>query len=98
MKGTEVTHVEQKGEGPQLASLSWALLTPGNAAVILRSRLKVRVVKEPRDKKRAIHNGLSENGLDPEGGKQAMQYQVCGDAPSKGSGWGALGLGSLTPG
>ncbi|XP_041501286.1 NAD kinase isoform X2 [Microtus oregoni] len=48
----------------------------GNAAVILRSRLKVRVVKEPRDKKRAIHNGLSENGLDPEGGKQAMQYQV----------------------
>lgn len=48
----------------------------GNAAVILRSRLKVRVVKEPRDKKTAIHNGLSENGLDTEGGKQAMQYQV----------------------
>lgn len=48
----------------------------GNAAVILRSRLKVRVVKELRDKKTAIHNGLSENGLDTEGGKQAMQYQV----------------------
>ncbi|XP_028747219.1 NAD kinase isoform X1 [Peromyscus maniculatus bairdii] len=48
----------------------------GNAAVILRSRLKVRVVKELRDKKIAIHNGLSENGLDTEGGKQAMQYQV----------------------
>lgn len=64
------------------ASLSWTLLTPGNAAVILRSRLKVRVVKEPRDKKTAIHNGLSENGLDTEGGKQAMQYQVCGKFPS----------------
>ncbi|KAH0513616.1 NAD kinase [Microtus ochrogaster] len=48
----------------------------GNAAVILRSRLKVRVVKEPRDKKRTIHNGLSENGLDTEGRRQAMQYQV----------------------
>nr|XP_044998300.1 NAD kinase-like [Jaculus jaculus] len=48
----------------------------GNVAVILRSRLKVRVVKELRDKKTDVHNGLGENGLDTEGGKQAMQYQV----------------------
>lgn len=48
----------------------------GNAAVILRSRLKVRVVKELRDKKTTVHNGLGENGLDTEGGKQAMQFQV----------------------
>ncbi|XP_012920589.1 NAD kinase isoform X4 [Heterocephalus glaber] len=50
----------------------------GNAAVVLRSRLKVRVVKEPRSKKMAEHNGLSENGLPGpslEGGKQALQYQ-----------------------
>ncbi|XP_063091360.1 NAD kinase isoform X2 [Cavia porcellus] len=53
----------------------------GNAAVVLRSRLKVRVVKEPRTKKLAEHNGLGEsgNGLPSpqlEGGKQALQYQV----------------------
>ncbi|XP_053431380.1 NAD kinase isoform X1 [Nycticebus coucang] len=53
----------------------------GNAAVVLRSRLKVRVVKEPRARKVPIHNGLSENstptaGLDAEAGQQAMQYQV----------------------
>ncbi|XP_047411487.1 NAD kinase isoform X2 [Sciurus carolinensis] len=53
----------------------------GNAAIVLRSRLKVRVVKELRGKKMTMHNGLSENGLpapglDAEVGKQAMQYQV----------------------
>ncbi|EAW56151.1 NAD kinase isoform 1 [Homo sapiens] len=53
----------------------------GNAAVVLRSRLKVRVVKELRGKKTAVHNGLGENGsqaagLDMDVGKQAMQYQV----------------------
>ena len=53
---------------------------PGNAAVVLRSRLKVRVVKELRGKM-AIPNGISENGvlaadLDTEVGKQVMQYQV----------------------
>ncbi|OWK08318.1 hypothetical protein Celaphus_00011048 [Cervus elaphus hippelaphus] len=58
----------------------------GNAAVVLRSRLKVRVVKEPRGKKVAVPNGISENGLlaaslDMEVGKQAVQYQVCGPAP-----------------
>lgn len=51
--------------------------------MVLRSRLKVRVVKELRGKKVAVHNGLSENGvpapsLDTETGKQTMQYQVCG--------------------
>ncbi|XP_054517776.1 NAD kinase isoform X5 [Pan troglodytes] len=53
----------------------------GNAAVVLRSRLKVRVVKELRGKKTAVHNGLGENGsqaagLDMDVGKQTMQYQV----------------------
>nr|XP_055238467.1 NAD kinase isoform X2 [Gorilla gorilla gorilla] len=53
----------------------------GNAAVVLRSRLKVRVVKELQGKKTAVHNGLGENGsraagLDMDVGKQAMQYQV----------------------
>ncbi|XP_036918078.1 NAD kinase isoform X3 [Sturnira hondurensis] len=53
----------------------------GNAAVVLRSRLKVKVVKELRGKKTATPNGLSENGVlasdrDTEAGKQVMQYQV----------------------
>ncbi|XP_006732500.1 NAD kinase isoform X1 [Leptonychotes weddellii] len=53
----------------------------GNAAVVLRSRLKVRVVKELRGKKMVVPNGISENGLlaadlDAEVGKQVMQYQV----------------------
>ncbi|XP_013969304.2 NAD kinase isoform X2 [Canis lupus baileyi] len=53
----------------------------GNAAVVLRSRLKVRVVKELRGKKMTMPNGISENGvlaadLDTEVGKQVMQYQV----------------------
>uniref|UniRef100_A0A8C5LEY8 NAD(+) kinase n=1 Tax=Jaculus jaculus TaxID=51337 RepID=A0A8C5LEY8_JACJA len=48
----------------------------GNIAVILRSRVEVRVVKELRDKRTDVHNSLGENGLDTEGGKQAMQYQV----------------------
>lgn len=63
---------------------------PGNAAVVLRSRLKVRVVKELRGKKMAVPNGISENGvlaadLDAEVGKQVMQYQVCGHVPCPGS-------------
>uniref|UniRef100_A0A2K6EJI9 NAD(+) kinase n=1 Tax=Propithecus coquereli TaxID=379532 RepID=A0A2K6EJI9_PROCO len=52
----------------------------GNAAVVLRSRLKVRVVKEPRGRKVPVPNGLSENGAPAPGpadsGKQVMQYQV----------------------
>ncbi|XP_019514104.1 PREDICTED: NAD kinase [Hipposideros armiger] len=53
----------------------------GNAAVVLRSRLKVRVVKELTGEKVAVPNGMGENGLpavhlDVEVGKQVMQYQV----------------------
>ncbi|XP_007943704.1 NAD kinase [Orycteropus afer afer] len=51
----------------------------GNAAIILRSRLKVRVVKELRGKKAAAPNGVRENGTlapDTDVGKQVMQYQV----------------------
>ncbi|KAK2500591.1 hypothetical protein MC885_019181, partial [Smutsia gigantea] len=61
----------------------------GNAAVALRSRLKVRVVKELRGKA-VIPNGVSENGVlaadvDPEVGKQVMQYQ--GGARGRHFGW-----------
>ncbi|XP_067423290.1 NAD kinase isoform X4 [Emydura macquarii macquarii] len=53
----------------------------GNAALVLRSRLKVKVVKEYREKKTLIQNGIEENGvmttsLEIEVGKQIMQYQV----------------------
>ncbi|KAG6936335.1 NAD kinase [Chelydra serpentina] len=53
----------------------------GNAALVLRSRLKVKVVKEHREKKTLIQNGIEENGvistsLEMEMGKQIMQYQV----------------------
>ncbi|NWW40726.1 NADK kinase, partial [Panurus biarmicus] len=52
----------------------------GNAALVLRSRLKVKVVKEHREKT-PVQNGLEENGvvaanLEKEAGKQIMQYQV----------------------
>ncbi|KAG8505525.1 NAD kinase, partial [Galemys pyrenaicus] len=58
-----------------------AQVIQGNAAVVLRSRLKVRVVKELRGRKAAVPNGIRENGapaagLDAELGKQVMQYQV----------------------
>ncbi|XP_053864913.1 NAD kinase isoform X1 [Malaclemys terrapin pileata] len=53
----------------------------GNAALVLRSRLKVKVVKEHREKKTLIQNGIEENGvistsLEMEMGKHIMQYQV----------------------
>ncbi|XP_038602326.1 NAD kinase isoform X2 [Tachyglossus aculeatus] len=53
----------------------------GNAAIVLRSRLKVKVVKELREKKPGLQNGIDENGVvatapDREPGKQVMQYQV----------------------
>uniref|UniRef100_A0A8C2REK6 NAD(+) kinase n=1 Tax=Capra hircus TaxID=9925 RepID=A0A8C2REK6_CAPHI len=59
---------------------SLGFLTPFNFENF-QSRLKVRVVKEPRGKKVAVPNGISENGvlaagLDVEVGKQAVQYQV----------------------
>ncbi|XP_037684725.1 NAD kinase isoform X2 [Choloepus didactylus] len=58
-----------------------AQVIEGNAAIILRSRLKVRVAKELRGKAAAIQNGVSgigvlAPGLDPEAGKQVVQYQV----------------------
>lgn len=54
----------------------------GNAALVLRSRLKVKVVKEHREKS-PVQNGIEENGvvsanLEKEVGKQIMQYQVRG--------------------
>ncbi|XP_068934454.1 NAD kinase isoform X3 [Petaurus breviceps papuanus] len=53
----------------------------GNAAIVLRSRLKVKVVKEFREKKAVIQNGIDENGvlspgLEKESSKQMMHYQV----------------------
>ncbi|XP_072464655.1 NAD kinase isoform X2 [Notamacropus eugenii] len=53
----------------------------GNAAIVLRSRLKVKVVKEFREKKSMIQNGIDENGvlspgLEKESSKQMMHYQV----------------------
>ncbi|XP_054440089.1 NAD kinase [Pteronotus mesoamericanus] len=58
-----------------------AQVIQGNAAVVLRSRLKVKVVKELRGKKISTANGVSDGGVlaadrDPEVGKQVMQYQV----------------------
>ncbi|KAF5907246.1 NAD kinase isoform X1, partial [Clarias magur] len=44
----------------------------GNAAIILRSRLKVKVMKEPRPKEK---NAIIANG-DAESGRRTMQYQV----------------------
>nr|XP_060615023.1 NAD kinase isoform X5 [Anolis sagrei ordinatus] len=59
-----------------------AQVIEGNAALVLRSRLKVKVVKEHREKKMMIQNGIEENGVMPppslekEVFKQAIQYQV----------------------
>lgn len=60
---------------------------PGNAALVLRSRLKVKVVKEHREKT-TVQNGIEENGvvsanLEKEVGKQIMQYQVRGQNKPK---------------
>lgn len=54
--------------------------------MVLRSRLKVRVVKEVGGEKVAVPNGMGENWLpaahlDVEVGKEVMQYQVCGRVP-----------------
>ncbi|XP_026571694.1 NAD kinase isoform X1 [Pseudonaja textilis] len=53
----------------------------GNAALVLRSRLKVKVIKEHWEKKAVIQNGIEENGvvssgLEKEMFKQATQYLV----------------------
>ncbi|XP_071073929.1 NAD kinase isoform X6 [Dasypus novemcinctus] len=52
-----------------------AQVIEGNAAVVLRSRLKVRVVKGLRGTA-AVQNGVLAPDLEPEGGKQVVQYQV----------------------
>lgn len=53
----------------------------GNAAIILRSRLKVKVVKEPREKKKAVQDRGEEKGLIVKNGeseisRRTVQYQV----------------------
>ncbi|XP_078413902.1 NAD kinase-like isoform X4 [Cetorhinus maximus] len=54
----------------------------GNVAIILRSRLKVKVIKENREKKIGQEHVVEENGLivaklgENDLGKRAMQYQV----------------------
>ncbi|XP_074162633.1 NAD kinase isoform X3 [Sminthopsis crassicaudata] len=53
----------------------------GNAAIVLRSRLKVKVVKEFREKKTTLQNGIEENGvlpagLEKESNRLMMHYQV----------------------
>ncbi|XP_015446033.1 NAD kinase isoform X3 [Pteropus alecto] len=64
----------------------------GNAAIVLRSRLKVKVVKELRGKKLAVPNGTSKNGalatdLDSEVGKQVMQYQIMLSPEARNTAW-----------
>ncbi|XP_043912194.1 NAD kinase [Protopterus annectens] len=54
----------------------------GNAAIVLRSRLKVKVMKEHKEKKIELRNGLSESTVrltktkEKEHGKRVIQYQV----------------------
>ena len=49
----------------------------GNAAIILRSRLRVRVTKESRENKaREEEKSLIMTNGDNEGSRKAMQYQV----------------------
>uniref|UniRef100_A0A4W5L3J6 NAD(+) kinase n=1 Tax=Hucho hucho TaxID=62062 RepID=A0A4W5L3J6_9TELE len=47
------------------------IIEAGNTAIILRSRLRVRVVKESREKK-----GIIMTNGDSEGSRKSMQYQV----------------------
>ena len=49
----------------------------GNAAIILRSRLRVRVHKDNKEKKaRVDEKGLIMTNGDSEGNRKAMSYQV----------------------
>ncbi|OCT70574.1 NAD kinase isoform X1 [Xenopus laevis] len=51
----------------------------GNAALVLRSRLKVKVSKEHKEKKTAVQNGVEENGLMVKSEKEPIKqtkYQV----------------------
>lgn len=53
------------------------LLNAGNAAIVLRSRLKVRVLKENREKKAQVdEKGIILTNGDRESSWKAVQYQV----------------------
>ncbi|XP_058160616.1 NAD kinase isoform X5 [Dasypus novemcinctus] len=58
-----------------------AQVIEGNAAVVLRSRLKVRVVKGLRGTA-AVQNGVLAPDLEPEGGKQVLNEVVIDRGPS----------------
>lgn len=49
----------------------------GNAAIVLRSRLKVRVLKENREKRARVDDlGVILTNGDSEGSRKVVQYQV----------------------
>lgn len=53
----------------------------GNAAIVLRSRLKVRVLKENWEKKAKVdEKGIILTNGDIENSRKAMQYQVASAA------------------
>lgn len=56
----------------------WTCVLPvGNAAIVLRSRLKVRVLKENWEKKAKVdEKGIILTNGDIENGRKAVQYQV----------------------
>lgn len=57
--------------------IPFCVLYSGNAAIVLRSRLKVRVLKENWEKKaRMDDNGIILTNGDTESSRKAMQYQV----------------------
>lgn len=57
----------------------------GNAAIVLRSRLKVRVLKENREKKARVDKlGVILTNGDVEGGRKVAQYQVRAEEPRVG--------------
>ncbi|KAG9332800.1 hypothetical protein JZ751_014899 [Albula glossodonta] len=66
----------------QVTQIIEGLIRTGNAAIVLRSRLKVKVVKECKEKKpTTIQSGVDEKGLiltngETETSRRAMQYQV----------------------
>lgn len=66
----------------EMSYISIYLLHVGNAAIVLRSRLKVRVLKENREKKaRVDEKGIILTNGDIESSRKATQYQVL-SAPS----------------
>lgn len=54
----------------------------GNAAIVLRSRLKVRVLKENREKRARVDDlGVILTNGDSESSRKVMQYQVSAENP-----------------